>query len=266
MTLKRKSRRPYPVFEIEDASDLIKFIEYEYDKGSPLYFRGMRCDWGLVPRLEQVRENLMDIKDARTKDPEKLLARVLESEMVFLDNFKKQAVEYLHHIPSDDWEWLSLARHHGIPTRIMDWTTNALLALWFAVKNPAEKNNTGVLWIFYPWESHDLTIEEEKKHPLEIEELKLFESKILSSRISSQSSVFTLHPIEVGKKGPRFVPLQEKEDCQECLYKFEIPRRHFFHIREMLEQYCGIHPGSVFPGLDGLGEKISRERIFPSDY
>jgi hypothetical protein len=39
------------------------------------------------------------------------------------------------HPPQNDWEWLCLMQHYRIPTRVLDWSTNALVALYFALKD-----------------------------------------------------------------------------------------------------------------------------------
>lgn len=92
-----------------------------------------------------------------------------------------------------DWDIVALAQHHGIATRFLDWTSNSLTALFFALgetNTPYEDNDMSEVWLLETVES-DFEIPEEERSP--IPEKKgsrtvIFTPQLIDSRISAQDS------------------------------------------------------------------------------
>jgi hypothetical protein len=130
--LKSKEEGKPVVFSV---SSLKEFVELSTYFDPCVIFRGQtkEKDWPLVPSVGRCIDR----------------SRCMMKEEEILEEFKRESIPYIDPGPRSPWQWLGLAQHNRLPTRLLDWTKNPLVALWFAVKDPALDNNPGVVWVFY---------------------------------------------------------------------------------------------------------------------
>lgn len=192
-------------------------------------FRGEGSKWSLKPTVGRIP------------------AYSFEQEILLLEEFKRQAHPYVgQSIQRDDWDWLSLAQHHGLPTRLLDWTSNPLVAAYFASKFVGKSKQPGRVVSLRTGEIGFVNPAERVKiNPFSIVEEKFFMPSEIAGRIVNQRGLFSVHPLPNKAWQPR-----RSRDV------FEIPYEMKYDFQRMLFQ-VGVDHASLMDGLDGVSNTLS---------
>lgn len=213
-------------------------------------YRGMRSvGYDLIPAVG--RRNSLFMQPGRGGKE-----AFLRAEKSALTIFERESPPYLSRAISTPWQLLAIAQHHGLPTRLMDWTFSPLVALYFATEFPSDgagysEEDCVVYALEYDTVSHkDLiptitSVEDEQAYdPLTIEKLHIYLPSHESLRIRVQSGLFTVQPDPT-------IPLQSPHLTQ---IRVEASAKH--DIEDTLFRY-GIHRKALFPDLEGLTRWIA---------
>lgn len=213
------------VSSFEELHEIFRGSDFNRDG---VLFRGVgKVSYNLVPkvgRFSRYQENL---------------AAGLRKEQGMFNEFKKRARPLLPIGGSDlkEWEWLALAQHHGLPTRLLDWTMNPLVAVYFAVR---DLDYSGESAVYIYKDGRYMGEADWDQGPFGIKAVSIYMPAYVATRIVAQSGVFTVHP----------QPTEKLAD--ERVSKIVIAGGQVRgELREILFRY-GITAHSVFPDLDGL--------------
>ena len=225
---------------IRSWEQLAALVEYfSYWNQIDWLFRGVRdASYALIPRIgrSETRAKKTDVVTAkRSRVPYRP-----DDELGLLEIFKDQARAYLPNPPSLDLEWLALAQHYGMPTRLLDWTESVLVAAWFAVEDP-KKDRDSAIWVT---RNVPPVNEEDRRQPFSAKQVKIYRPPHISPRISAQQSVFTLQPKPI------------KEVTLPFAEKYTVGWQNCFTIKKRLHA-CGVNRRSLFIDLSGLCEHLS---------
>ncbi|RQY09918.1 FRG domain-containing protein [Burkholderia stagnalis] len=191
------------------------------------------------------------------------------TEQRMLGEFKQRGIPHLEStLELADADWLAIAQHHAMPTRLLDWTGSALAALWFAIKRPAVKGEDGAskpaaVWLLAATDA-DMIDRDERAKPLEITETKLLKPRHVSRRIAAQDGWFSVHRGGEDGLGMKYVSLDTNANFKKRLTYIRIPPDAFGPMRAQL-QTAGINRGVLFPDLDGVAGRIADAILYPDD-
>lgn len=220
---------------------------------SPFVYRGLSdADYPLIATLNRLEGNFTHM------------------EPHLLRNFRKYAHRNI--VERDTpWHWLSLAQHHGLPTRLLDWTVSPLVAAHFATANTELYHRDGVIWMVNSRKVHRM-LPPRLKAEVEKEGADYFTVEMLARTVPTLADLDALAPpgFVVFFEPPsiddrianQFALFSVMPDASACLGRWLaghphvwrrliIPARLKWEIRDKLDQ-ANITERVLFPGLDGL--------------
>lgn len=222
-----------------------------------LWFRGQPfAQWGLVPKL--YRKEYRGSQEAEIRQ-----------------DFQSRALQLIQGRPpdrDDKWEWYFLMQHYGAPTRLLDWTDNPLIALYFAVHDQPKPEDSAV-WVLDPWwlnrklgkkidgpmlpgweeaEPYLWNLEDAftRNVDVRVEKPAAIDPPHVDRRLAVQRSRFLIFG--------RVQDLTATETVRQSgsrLAKIVIPQSSVESMSRELEN-CGVTVSAVFPDLEHLGQEI----------
>ena len=252
---------------IEDASLL--FLDQQYDND----IKRLRTNYlyrGIPDTKYRLETSLS--RNCRHR------ARLIEPSI--LRNFTKYAINEDPYLYTSVWRQMILGQHHGLPTRLLDWTHSSLIALHFATSenNIADTDKRdGIVWridleelasllpedyrtvlvndhsfIFTVTQLNSLADSTEKYDAdMGSRSMVIIEPPSLDQRIISQYSYFSVVPDGI-KSIESFL-----DDNTNNTVQYIIDKSVRWDIRDMLDQF-NISERVIYPGLDGLSRWIAR--------
>jgi hypothetical protein len=226
-------------FTVSSFTEFHELMKNNFPPDTGHVYRGMKDEnHTLIPSLGR----LLDAYKKRGLSKKILF----NNELNAMEVFQRECVPHVDTVPQGKWELMALAQHHGLPTRLMDWTMNPLVALYFATEEDFSGNS--VVYVMGDSLTFILKNEEKDVDPYNPKRPLFYLPAHLSPRFSAQSGIFSIQPD----------PCEELES--NLLSRITILNQGREEIRQMLFNY-GVNRATLFPGLEGICSRLKSYKL-----
>ncbi|HRK61042.1 MAG TPA: FRG domain-containing protein [Candidatus Omnitrophota bacterium] len=223
--------------KVKKIKSVLDFVRWMSSCPEADMYRGeLNAEWLLLPSIVRYAQKVDGYDDILGLE-EHLILEFEKFSVPFNDCTNLPYIQKLVH-----------AQHYGVPTRLLDWTSNPLKALYFAVENPDLDKFCGIVHVV----QHAFWCEGTKHVGLD-KMLDAFYPEILNERISAQDGCFISFPLSKGVR--KIKPLNKVNYPKEIQgYDFVIiEAKSKREIRRELSK-LGISHRTIYPGLEGVGK------------
>ena len=218
-----------PIYTIADFLAVARGLYFSVQRGQWVFRGHSDMRYKLIPSVGRGKFTAQSIQ----KYEESLYA-----------TFLREAASYTEQAPESAWEWLAIAQHHGLPTRLLDWSHNPMVALYFAVES-SESNDGELIALHAP---RKISTRVQTGSPFEVRRPSKYYPKLVSPRIRAQEGLFVVcSSIES--------PLSSATRSDWRFEQHLIPASAKANLRYELYR-MGIHSSTLFPDIDGLARRI----------
>ncbi|EPB3091595.1 FRG domain-containing protein [Vibrio vulnificus] len=259
----------FEIKRINTISDFKSFVDLKpYRKW--IYRGQSSSDWKLESSLFRAINDAAEIRKLAGEKSQ--IVTSLNYEEIMLERFKSGAHLFLEHLPktSDTLSWLAVMQHHGAPTRFLDFSFSAYIALYFAVESGS--GDSAIYCI-----DHSALKRVDNRH-FGDERKNVYKRVMVGETTNDEMCLFAFEPEFYNKRllaqqGLFLVPNHLQFSHEQILNEYKMPPRSAYKLiiskelrykcLELLNQ-LNITSGTIYPGLDGFCKGLYKVPTFSS--